>query len=98
MIYKLKYTSEEEAISDLLDKKVLIKSTDLDGNEVNSYPSYTKAVVYIGQIVDTSAVVEDMKIIIPATYIDGYHVDVMTDIEIKFDNEIFPNNPKHLFA
>jgi len=98
MIAKLKYIDKDEAISDLLAKGVLVRSTDLDGNEINSYASETKAVVYIGRIVDTPAVIENQQIVTEATFLDGYHVDVMTDLEIKFDNEIFPNNPKHRFA
>ena len=97
-IYKLIYTDQAEAISDLLAKGVLINTTDLNGNEINTYAPSTHAVVYIGKIVDTPAVVEDMKVIKEATYLKGYHVDVMTDLEIEFDNEIKPNNPKHLFA
>lgn len=31
--------------------------------------------------------------------VDGYHFDVMSEIEIDFGtNRIFPNNPKHAFA
>jgi hypothetical protein len=97
-IYKLIYTDQAEAISDLLAKGVLINTTDKDGNEINTYAQSTHAVVYIGQIVDTPAVVEDMEVIKEATYLKGYHVDVMTDLEIEFDNAITPNNPKHLFA
>jgi hypothetical protein len=98
MIYKLIYTDHESAIADLLAKGVLINTTDLNGNEINTYAQSTHAVVYIGKIVDTPAVVENMEVITPATFIDGYHVDVMTDLDIKFDNDIKPNNPKHLFA
>jgi hypothetical protein len=98
MIAKLIYTDHDSAITDLLAKGVLINTTDKDGNEINTYAQSTHAVVYIGKIVDTPAVVEDFEVITPATYIDGYHVDVMTDLEIKFDNAITPNNPKHLFA
>ena len=98
MIYKLKYKSESEAIADLLAKGVLVNSTDLQGNNVITYAEDTKAVVYIGRIVDTPAVIENQEIVTDATFLDGYHVDVMTDLEIKFDNEIFPNNPKHRFA
>lgn len=97
-IYKLIYTDQAEAISDLLAKGVLINTTDLNGNEINTYAPTTHAVVYIGKIVDTPAVVEDMEVIKEATYLKGYHVDVMTDLDIEFDNEIKPNNPKHLFA
>jgi len=98
MIAKLIYTDHESAIADLLAKGVLINTTDKDGNEINTYAQSTHAVVYIGKIVDTPAVVEDMKVIKEATYLKGYHVDVMTDLDIEFDNAITPNNPKHLFA
>jgi hypothetical protein len=98
MITKLIYTDHDTAISDMLTKGVLINTTDLNGNEINTYSQSTHAVVYIGKIVDTPAVVEDMEVITPATFLEGYHVDVMTDLEIEFDNAITPNNPKHLFA
>jgi len=98
MIVKLIYTDHDSAITDLLAKGVLINTTDKEGNEINTYAQSTHAVVYIGKIVDTPAVVEDMKVIKDATYLKGYHVDVMTDLDIKFDNAITPNNPKHLFA
>ena len=98
MIYKLIYQDQDTAITDLLQKGVLINTTDLQGNEVLTYSPTTHAVVHIGLIVDTPAVVEDMKVIKEATYLKGWHVDVMTDLEIKFDNAIEPNNPKHIFA
>lgn len=98
MIYKLIYQDQDTAVTDLLQKGVLIITTDLHGNEVVSYSQSTHAVVHIGLIVDTPAVVEDMKVIKEATYLKGWHVDVMTDLEIVFENEIKPNNPKHVFA
>ena len=98
MIYKLIYTDHVSAITDLLAKGVLINTTDKEGNEINTYSQSTHAVVYIGKIVDTPAVIENMEVIKDATYLKGYHVDVMTDLEIEFDNAITPNNPKHLFA
>jgi hypothetical protein len=98
MIYKLIYTDHDSAIADLLAKGILVNTTDLNGNEINTYSQSTHAVVYIGKIVDTPAVIEDMEVITPATFLEGYHVDVMTDLEIEFDNAITPNNPKHLFA
>ena len=98
MIYKLIYQDQDTAISDLLQKGVLINTTDLQGNEVVAYAPTTHAVVHIGLIVDTPAVVEDMKVIKEATYLKGWHVDIMTDLEIKFDNAIEPKNPKHVFA
>jgi hypothetical protein len=98
MIAKLIYTDHDSAIADLLAKGVLINTTDLQGNEINTYAPSTHAVVYIGKIVDTPAVVEDMKVIKEATYLEGYHVDVMTDLDINFENAIKTNNPKHTFA
>jgi hypothetical protein len=98
MIAKLIYTDHDSAVADLLAKGVLINTTDKEGNEINTYAQSTHAVVYIGKIVDTPAVVENMEVIKEATYLKGYHVDVMTDLEIEFDNAITPNNPKHLFA
>lgn len=98
MIYKLIYQDQDTAVKDLLHKGVLINTTDLQGNEVVSYAPTTHAVVHIGLIVDTPAVVEDMKVIKEATYLKGWHVDVMTDLDIVFENEIKPNNPKHVFA
>jgi hypothetical protein len=96
-IYKLIYTDHDTAITDLLAKGVLVNTTDLQGNEINTYAQSTHAVVYIGKIVDTPAVVEDMEVITPATYLTGYHVDVMSDQIITFANEVVPNNPKHEF-
>ena len=98
MIAKLIYTDQDTAITDLLQKGVLINTTDLQGNEVVAYSQSTHAVVHIGLIVDTPAVVEDMEVITPATYLDGWHVDIMTDLDIKFDNAVEPKNPKHGFA
>ena len=98
MIYKLIYTDHDTAITDLLAKGILINTTDKDGNEINTYSQSTHTVVHIGLIIDTPAVVENMEVIKEATYLKGYHVDVMTDLEIKFDNAIEPNNPKHVFA
>jgi len=98
MIYKLIYQDKDTAVKDLLQKGVLINTTDLQGNEVVSYSQSTHAVVHIGLIIDTPAVFEDMEVITPATYIEGWHVDIMTDLDIDFDNEIKPNNPKHRFA
>lgn len=98
MIHKLIYQDQDTAIADLLQKGVLINTTDVQGNEVVSYAQTTHAVVHIGLIVDTPAVVENLEVITPATYLDGWHVDIMTDATIDFDNEIKPNNPKHVFA
>jgi hypothetical protein len=89
-IYKLKYENEAAAIADLTDKGVLTE----DG-----WGTDTAAVVYIGRIVDTPATFTDEgEIETEATYIDGYHVDIMTSATIEFDNEEHPTNPAHNFA
>lgn len=89
MIYKLRYNNKEEADKDLLLKGIIVN---------DQYSKETKAVVHIGLIVDKQAVISNAQLITPATYLDGWHVDVMTDAIIQFNNEIFPNNPKHVFA
>ena len=90
-IYKLNYTDKETAIADLLAKGVY--------NEDLSYGKGIHAVVEIGKIVLTNETYDaDFKVITEAIYADGYAFDVMSDIEIVFASEIFPNNPVHGFA
>lgn len=89
-IYKLKYTDRATAITDLIAKGVI------DINENNT--ETTQAVVEIGLIVDTPAVIVDNEIVTPATYIDGYHFDIMVNEKIDFGRaEIKIKNPKHTF-
>jgi len=89
-IYKLKYQDEAEAIEDLTAKSVITEE---------GWGTDTAAVVYIGRIVDTPATfTEEGEIDTEATYIDGYHVDIMTSATIEFDNEEHPTNPVHTFA
>jgi hypothetical protein len=89
-IYKLKYQDEAEAIADLTAKGVITEE---------GYGTDTVAVVYIGRIVDTPATFTDEgEIETEATYIEGYHVDIMTSATIEFDNEEQPTNPVHTFA
>ena len=71
LIYKLKYPNKETAITDLIAKGVYIEITDLNGNQTLSYAPTTQAVVEIGLIVDTPAVIVDNEIVTPAAYIDG---------------------------
>jgi len=95
MIHKLKYTDKESAISDLLAKGVIVKN---DKGFLNNSES-TSAVVYIGLIVDSPPVFGvDREAITEATYLEGYHVDVMLKNEVVFENEIFVKNPKHIFS
>lgn len=85
MIYQLKYTDEAQAISDLTSKGVLI-----EGDKA----THIEAIVWIGLLVDVQGDEET-----ETTFLDGYHVDIMSDIEIKFDadNLVVPKSPKHTF-
>jgi hypothetical protein len=90
-IYKLNYLDKETAIADLLAKGVY--------NEDLSYGKDIQAIVEIGKIVLTNGIYDaDFNVITEAIYADGYAFDVMSDIEIVFESEIFPNNPVHSFA
>ena len=93
-IYKLKYTDKETAIADLLAKEVYIETED-----GLSYGQGIHAIVEIGLIVLENGVYdEDGNEITAPIYADGYHYDVMSENEIKFENAIEVNNPKHTFA
>jgi hypothetical protein len=93
-IYKLKYKNKETAMKDLLKKGVYVET-----DKGLTYGTGIHAVVEIGQIVLTPAVIEDMQVITDATYLDGYHFDVMSEQSISFGKaEIEVNNPKHNFA
>ena len=90
MIYKLKYTDRATAITDLIAKGVI------DINENNT--ATTQSVVEIGLIVDTPAVIENMQVVTPATYIDGYHFDIMVNNAIDFGtNRMTPTTSVHSF-
>ena len=94
-ICKLKYTDKETAIADLIAKGVFQEIE----NEM-LYADGIDAVVEVGLIIDQEATFDEQgNLLTEPTYRDGYHFDIMTDIEINFgENEIFPNNPKHTFA
>ena len=93
-IYKLKYTDKETAIADLLAKEVYIETED-----GLSYGQGIHAIVEIGLIVLENGVYdEEFNEITAPIYADGYHYDVMSENEIKFDNSIEVKNPKHTFA
>lgn len=90
MIYKLKYTDRATAITDLIAKGVI------DINENNT--ATTQSVVEIGLIVDTPAVIVDNEIVTPATYVDGYHFDIMVNNAIDFGtNRMTPTTSVHSF-
>lgn len=93
-IYKLKYTDKETAIADFIAKEVY---QELDGEL--TYSNGIHAVVEIGLITDQEATFDEQgNLLTEPTYSEGYHFDIMSEIEIDFgENEIFPNNPRHVF-
>ena len=94
-IYKLKYTDKETAIADLIAKGIY---QEIEGEML--YADGIDAVVEVGLIIDQEATFDEQgNMLTEPTYRDGYHFDIMSEIEIDFgENEIFPNNPKHTFA
>ena len=94
-IYKLKYTDRETAIADLIAKGVY---QEIDGEL--SYSEGIHAVVEIGLVILTDGTYDEQGNEITAPiFADGYHYDVMSEIEIDFGvNAITPTNPKHNFA
>jgi hypothetical protein len=92
MIHKLKFTDKAQAVTTLQNKGVI----DEEGNYING----THAVVYIGIIVDQQGTYdEEGNELTPTTFIEGFHVDIMTDNTIDFGmNEVKVNNPIHSFA
>jgi len=99
MIYKLNYTDKETAIKDFLNKGVYIEVEDLNKEKQLVYGKGIQAIVEIGKIVLTNGTYDaDFNEITAPVYADGYAYDVMSDIEYKFESEIFPNNPVHNFA
>jgi len=92
MINKLKFTDKDQAIETLIDKGVI----DEQGNYING----THSVVYIGAIVDIEgAYDEEGNELTAPTFIEGFHVDIMTDDTIDFGAfEVVTNNPVHKFA
>ena len=94
-IYKLKYTDKETAISDLIAKGVF---QEIDGEML--YADGIDAVVEVGLVINEEATFDEQgNILTEPTYRDGYHYDIVSEIEIDFgENETFPNHPKHTFA
>jgi hypothetical protein len=112
MIYQLKYTDKEAAQIHLKEVGVLqsvinyVTTFNDEGEEVttevveNEYTSITHAVVYIGAIVDVAGTYDDEgNELTPTTFVEGYHVDVMTKTDVDFGTYVVtPNNPKHNFS
>ena len=93
--YKLKYTDKETAIADLIAKGIY---QEIDGEMI--YADGIDAVVEAGLIINEEATFDEQgNLLTEPTYREGYHFDIMTEIEIDFgENETFPNNAKHTFA
>ena len=99
MVYKLNYKDKETAIKDFLKKGVYIEVENIDKEKSLVYGKGIQAIVEIGKIVLTNGVYDsEFKEITAPVYADGYAFDVMSDIEYKFESEIFPNSPVHNFA
>ena len=94
-IYKLKYTDKKTAIADLIAKGVY---QEIDGEMI--YADGIDAVVEVGLLIDQEATFdENGNMLTEPTYREGYHYDIMAEIEIDFgEDKIFPNSPKHTFA
>ena len=94
-IYKLRYTNREDALLDLISKKVYIENTE---NDVLAFGDVIKAVVEIGSIVSEYPTFnEEGEELTELVYFEGYHFDVMSSKMITFENSIQVNNPKHKF-
>lgn len=98
-IYKLTYPNKEAAVADLKAKNILIEVDGIDGQKHEAYGNGVQAVVEIGLILVTPPVMDEMDIVTPPVYADGYHYDVMSSELYDFGaNLVEPKNPKHAFA
>lgn len=89
MIKRYRFTNKEVA-----DTK-LATITNEDG-------TYNDLVVVLGKIIDTPPTYEGEELIQEATYLEGYHVDILfnelTESPYGFKQyEVEPNTPKHVF-
>jgi hypothetical protein len=92
-IHKLRYDNKQQAIADLLAKNVYTRLEDQ-----LTYGEGVHCVAELGPIVLENAEMDDEGNIIKPSFVDeGYHVDVMIEREIEFENEVRVNNPKHSF-
>ena len=96
-IYKLQYTDKTEGDADLLSKGTY---EVIEGEQV--YRNGTQAIVYLGKIVKTPAIIDsEGDESVAAVYYDGVFYDIMTTEEYDFgDNEVNPTNTTfaHTFA
>mgnify|MGYP006442198779 CR=1 FL=1 len=105
MIHKLKYNNKETALLDLMVKGVIQDKQYTDENHKlvvseSYYINGTQSVVYVGKIIDTPTKYDNEgNVTKKATYLKGFHVDVMTNDTIHFgNNEVTGVNfPAHKF-
>jgi len=99
MVYKLNYKDKETAIKDFLKKGVYVEVEDLNNEKQLVYGKGIQAIVEIGKVIKTQGVYDaDFNEITAPVYANGYAFDVMSDVEYKFESEIFPKNPVHTFS
>ena len=91
-VYKLKYSTKEQGIADLISKEIYTEELE--------YCEGVHAVVEIGKVIDVDATYDEQgNMLTEPTYVDGYHFDIMIEKEVDFGaNEIIPKHPKHTFA
>lgn len=90
-IYRIKYATEETLKNALQVRGIL--------DENNEPTDRTIAIVYVGKLIDTPATLdEEGNILTEATYVEGYHCDLLLKDEEDFgDKLITPNTPHHTF-
>ena len=98
-IYKIVYDTEALGKQALIDKGVWEEVTE-EGVTTMNYLGGTQAVVNVGKVVETPAVVDDEgNIITPPVYYAGWAYDVMTTQSVDFgSNLVLPgDNAAHSF-
>lgn len=99
--YFLKFTSQEEAEQKLTE--VGYSSTNSETNETYYHTSpHTGDIDIIGDIYRNDAVCdEEGNMITPATKLDGYHLNIVLNVELPQEfNEylVYPQLPHRVFA
>ena len=98
-IYKIVYDTEALGKQALIDKGVWEEVTE-EGVTTMNYLGGTQAVVNVGKVVETPAVVDDEgNIITPPVYYPGWAYDVMNTQSVDFgSNLVLPgDNAAHSF-
>ena len=98
-IYKIVYDTEALGKQALIDKGVWEEVTE-EGVTTMNYLGGTQAVVNVGKVVETPAVVDDEgNIITPPVYYPGWAYDIMTTQSVDFaSNLVLPgDNAAHAF-